>query len=177
MSCRGAESHSIRQTWSQPSRMVFDIFSLTCLVLFTRRSTILSKLCKDPQSGGLLFLIGLVWLYPVIRPIARPTVTQPYDMFTIQLLFLGSSILQIGGLLRDCTVFSTSYPPPFTIFALSTQTSLQSSDCYISYLACLSQLPTTSSVRLRSCVSPSTPLTMANFRQGRSATLEDCTSL
>ena len=103
----------------QASSMMFDIFSLTCLVLFTRRSTILSKPCKDPQSGGLLFLIGLVWLYTVIRPIARPTVTQPYDMFSIQLLFLGFFILQIGALLQDCTVFSTSYPPPFTILALS----------------------------------------------------------
>ena len=59
----------------------------------------------------------------------------------------------------------------------SPQTSLQSSDCYVSYSACPSQLTTTSSVSLRSCVSPLTPLTMAKFRQGRSVTLEDCTSL
>ena len=98
-------------------------------------------------------------------------------MFIIYLLFLGSSIFQTGGLLQDGAVFSTSYPSPFTILALSPQTSLQSSDCYISYLACLSQLTTTSSVRLRSCVIPLTPLTMANFRQGRSVTLEDCASL
>ena len=64
------------------------------------------------------FLIGLVWLYTVIRPIARLTVTQPYDMF-IYLLFLGSSICQIGELLQDCTVFSTPYLPPFAILALS----------------------------------------------------------
>ena len=103
--------------------------------------------------------------------------TPPFDAFIIHLLFLSSSILLIGGLLQDCTVFSTSYPLLFTILALSPQTSLQSLDCYISYLACLSQIPTTSSVRLRSRASPLTPLTMANFRQGRSVTLEDWTSL
>ena len=55
-------------------------------------------------------------------------------------------------------------------FSPSPQPPLQSSDCHISYLACLSQLTTTSLVCLRSCGSPLTPLTMANFRQGRSVT-------
>ena len=84
--------------------------SLTCLVLFTRPLTILSKPGNDRQSGVLLCFIGLVWLHTLIRPIACPTATPPYDMFTIYLLFLGSSIPQICGLLQDCTVFSTSYP-------------------------------------------------------------------
>ncbi|KIJ98834.1 hypothetical protein K443DRAFT_193728 [Laccaria amethystina LaAM-08-1] len=77
------------------------------------------SLYKDPQNDILLFLIALVWLYTVIRPIARPTATPTYDLFTIYLLLFGSSILQIGSLLYDHTVFSIPYPPPLTIFALS----------------------------------------------------------
>ncbi|KIJ93017.1 hypothetical protein K443DRAFT_13177 [Laccaria amethystina LaAM-08-1] len=66
-----------------------------------------------------LFLIALVLLYTVIRSIARPTATPSYDIFTIYPLFLGSSILQIGGLLYDYTVFSTPYLPPLIILAVS----------------------------------------------------------
>jgi hypothetical protein len=81
-------------------------------------------LYKDPQNDVLPFLIALVWLYTVIRPIARPMATPPYDLFTIYFLLFGSSILQIGGLLP--------------------QTSLQSSECYISHSSCLSQFLATS---------------------------------
>jgi hypothetical protein len=77
------------------------------------------SLYKDPKNDILPFLIAIVWLYTVIRPIARPTATPPHDLFTIYLLLFGSSILQIGGLLYDHTVFSIPYPPPLTIFALS----------------------------------------------------------
>jgi hypothetical protein len=38
---------------------------------------------------------------------------------TIYLLFLGSSILQIGRLLYDYTIFSTPYPPSSIILAIS----------------------------------------------------------
>ncbi|KIJ90773.1 hypothetical protein K443DRAFT_686526, partial [Laccaria amethystina LaAM-08-1] len=55
----------------------------------------------------------------VIPPIVRPTATPSYDMFTIYLLPLGSSMHQIGGLLYDYTLFSTPYLPPFIILALS----------------------------------------------------------
>ncbi|KIJ93500.1 hypothetical protein K443DRAFT_12816 [Laccaria amethystina LaAM-08-1] len=78
-----------------------------------------SRYSSSRSACTLRFLIALVWLYTVIRPIARPTATPPYDIFTIYLLFLGSSILQIGRLLYDHTVFSTPYLPPFIILALS----------------------------------------------------------
>ena len=55
------------------------------------------------------FLITLVWLYTVIRSIAHPTASPTYGMFAVYLLFLGSSILQIGRLLYDHTVFSAPY--------------------------------------------------------------------
>ena len=121
------------------------------------------SLYKDPQSGVLPFFIALVWLYTVIRPIARPTATPPYDMFTIYLLFLGSAILQIGGLLYNHTVSSTPYPLPLIILALSSNL-VQSSAYYVLYSACLSQFPATSSIHLISCVIPLVPLIMANIR-------------
>ena len=77
------------------------------------------SLYKDPQNGVLPFLIAIVWLYTVVRPIARPTATPPYDVFTIYLLFFVSSVLHIGGLVYDHTVFSIPYPSPLTILALS----------------------------------------------------------
>ena len=83
-----------------------SIFLRLCLGTINFCHVFLAKRCRSLPLILFLasfILIALVWLYTVIRPIARPTATPPYDMFTIYLLFLGSSILQTGALLYDHT--------------------------------------------------------------------------
>jgi hypothetical protein len=78
--------------------------------------------------------------------------------------------------LAGCFTTTPSSPPHIRLpssFSPSPQTSLQSSACYVSYSACLSQFPATLLVHLRSCVSPLISLTMANIRQDRYVTPED----
>jgi len=63
------------------------------------------------------FLIAFSWIYAAIRPITHPTATAPYDLFTLYLIFLASSLLQIGGFLYDYGVFDTPLPPTVVLGA------------------------------------------------------------
>ena len=46
--------------------------------------------------------IAITWLYAVVRPIARPTLTPPYDLFALFLCHWTTSILLLGGLVYNC---------------------------------------------------------------------------
>lgn len=61
--------------------------------------------------GILPFFLAVAWLYPALRLIVRPTPTPPFDLFTLYLMFLVTSIIQIGGLVYDNTVSDTPLPP------------------------------------------------------------------
>ncbi|KDR78083.1 hypothetical protein GALMADRAFT_245072 [Galerina marginata CBS 339.88] len=63
-------------------------------------------------------LFAASWLYTVVRPIARPTVTAPYDTFTIYLLFFSAAILQCGGALYDHNVSGSPLPSTFSLFGM-----------------------------------------------------------
>jgi hypothetical protein len=55
------------------------------------------------------FLIAFSWVYAAIHPIAHPSATPPYDLFTLYLMLFSASLLQIGGFIFDL-IFR--YPPP-----------------------------------------------------------------
>ncbi|TFK37596.1 multidrug resistance-associated ABC transporter [Crucibulum laeve] len=65
------------------------------------------------------YLLAVTWLYTVIRPIAYPTATPPYDLFSIYLVLLSTAILQFGGALFDHNVSGFPLPPTTIVVALS----------------------------------------------------------
>jgi len=56
------------------------------------------------------FLVATGWVYTTVRPIARPPVTVPFDMYILYLLFLATSVLQIGGYIYEYGVLGTADP-------------------------------------------------------------------
>ena len=66
------------------------------------------------------FLMGVSWLYTVIRSIMRPPVTPPYDLLCVYCLHLIDGLVQLGGIIYDNQVFGTSLPSIFSIFMLVT---------------------------------------------------------
>ena len=57
------------------------------------------------------FLVGSSWIYAAIRPIVHPAATPPYDLFALYLIYLTTSLLQIGGVIFDYSVFDIPLPP------------------------------------------------------------------
>ncbi|TFK37295.1 multidrug resistance-associated ABC transporter [Crucibulum laeve] len=68
--------------------------------------------------GG-AYLLAIIWLYTVIRPIVHPTATPPYDLFIIYLVLLVIGILYFGGVLLDHILLDSPLPQIITIVALS----------------------------------------------------------
>lgn len=65
------------------------------------------------------FLVGLAWLYTVFRAIPRPFHTPAYDLFTLYCIFFFGAILQLGGLMYDHHVVSSSWPAAWPVVALA----------------------------------------------------------
>lgn len=65
-------------------------------------------------TGALIFAVA--WLYTVIRPVARPSPTPPFDLFVIYLLVFFAGILELGGYLYDYNVYDIPLPSRF-VFA------------------------------------------------------------
>jgi len=63
------------------------------------------------------FLVAISWLYISIRPIVHAKATPPFDLFTLCLILLAASILQVGGFVIDYTVFDIPLPATFFVFA------------------------------------------------------------
>ncbi|KAF8626899.1 hypothetical protein AX15_004637 [Amanita polypyramis BW_CC] len=62
---------------------------------------------------SLPFFVAFTWLYTVSRPIVRPILTVPLDLFHVYFLLLAAAVLQLGGVIYDCIVWNT--PPPSTL--------------------------------------------------------------
>ncbi|PFH46615.1 hypothetical protein AMATHDRAFT_154310 [Amanita thiersii Skay4041] len=70
-------------------------------------------------AGGFPFLTSLSWLYTALRPIVRPVVTVPLDLFCLYSLLFSAATLQFGGVVYDYTILGSPLPPALTIIALS----------------------------------------------------------
>ena len=57
------------------------------------------------------------WVYAAIRPISHPIATAPYDLFTLYMIFLATSLLQIGGFIFDYGAFDIPLPPKIVLGA------------------------------------------------------------
>lgn len=73
---------------------------------------------ENVWDGVFSFVVAASWMYTVLRPIARPTATPPYDMFALYLAFFFTSILQLGGVIFDHSVLGVSLPSALTLTAL-----------------------------------------------------------
>jgi len=56
------------------------------------------------------FLVAISWLYISIRPMVQVAATPPFDLFTLCLILLATSILQVGGFVFDRAIFDVPLP-------------------------------------------------------------------
>lgn len=75
---------------------------------------------RDWWKGTRALVSAFTWLYTAARPIARPTVTAPGDMFTIYLVLLGGVVFELGGYLFDHNVYGIPLPNIITLGVLWT---------------------------------------------------------
>ncbi|KAF8957708.1 ABC transporter type 1, transmembrane domain-containing protein [Flammula alnicola] len=78
-------------------------------------------LYKGPSYvwGGIFsFLVAISWIYTVIRPIAHPTATPPYDLFVLYLILFATAVFQLGGVIFDRSVFGIPFPSSLAIVGL-----------------------------------------------------------
>jgi len=74
---------------------------------------------SDPWSITQPFLVAVIWLYTVVRPVANPSPTPQYDVVVLYFLQVISAALSLGGVLYDHAVFGTAFPPDIAMIALS----------------------------------------------------------
>ncbi|KAL1733355.1 hypothetical protein EV714DRAFT_246810 [Schizophyllum commune] len=68
--------------------------------------------------GGLISLIvAATWLYATVRPVMRPPITVPWDLFVLYCAHLIGAVLNIGGIIFDHDVYSTPLPSPVALTA------------------------------------------------------------
>ncbi|KAK0200579.1 hypothetical protein DFS33DRAFT_1362775 [Desarmillaria ectypa] len=79
-------------------------------------------LARHPQDiwvGIQPLLIALTWLYTVVVPVARPSPTPPFDLFTLYIVHLLSGIVLLAGALYENSVYDLPLPPVTLISAYS----------------------------------------------------------
>lgn len=76
---------------------------------------------QEPDIWSIIqpFLIALIWLYTVARPIANSSPTPQYDVVALYFFQVISSALSLGGTLYDHSVFGYPLPPKIAMIAMS----------------------------------------------------------
>jgi hypothetical protein len=92
---------------------------LACLAWLADGSFILATTTNQHWEAVQRFLLALTWLYATIRPIARPTATPPYDLFSLYLLHIAGGVLQLGGYLFEHNAAGTPLPSTVVLVGLS----------------------------------------------------------
>lgn len=62
------------------------------------------------QDSFVYLCSAIPWTYTVVRPIARPIKTVPYDLFLIYTVLLFSGALNLGEIIYDQVVFNSAAP-------------------------------------------------------------------
>jgi len=88
------------------------------LVWLTYGSYNLTNDFGTPWVKTLPFFVAFSWLYTVVRPVVRPIVTAPLDLFYVYLTLLLASVLQLGSIAYDYAVFDVPSPSTVNILAL-----------------------------------------------------------
>lgn len=72
---------------------------------------------EDLWDGLRPFLITISWLYAACRPVASPSATPPYDLFTLFILRTAFDSLTLGGELYNRTVYDKPLPSSWILVA------------------------------------------------------------
>lgn len=70
-------------------------------------------LYEEPENlwkGGRALCFSVAWLYTVVRPVAHPTPTPPFDVFGIYVCLSVATILELTGYLYDHYVYDIPLP-------------------------------------------------------------------
>jgi hypothetical protein len=70
-------------------------------------------LYEDPHNlwkGVRALSFSIAWLYTVVRPVARPTPTPPFDVFAIYVSLFIATTLELAGYLYDHNVYDVPLP-------------------------------------------------------------------
>ncbi|KAK2461323.1 hypothetical protein APHAL10511_006850 [Amanita phalloides] len=68
-----------------------------------------------PWTKSLPFFLAFSWLYTVMRPVLRPVITAPLDLFYVYFLLLAAAALQLGSIAYDYTIWDLPLPPTSTL--------------------------------------------------------------
>lgn len=66
-------------------------------------------------NSVLPFFVAFTWLYTVVRPLVRPVVTAPLDLFYIYFLLLFASLFQLGSIAYSHIVWDILLPPTIVL--------------------------------------------------------------
>ncbi|KAH9996004.1 hypothetical protein BJV77DRAFT_188085 [Russula vinacea] len=56
---------------------------------------------RDPVYVASSFVLALTWLFATVRPIVRPKLTPPYDLFTLYLIYTIFELVSLGAFFYD----------------------------------------------------------------------------
>lgn len=72
---------------------------------------------RDPVYVASSFVLALTWLFATVRPIVRPKLTPPYDLFTLYLIYTIFELVSLGAFFYDHHAYGTPLPPPLALAA------------------------------------------------------------
>jgi len=63
------------------------------------------------------FVLGLTWLFATVRPIVRPKLTPPYDLFILYIINIAFELVSLGAFAYNRHAYGTPLPPPLILTA------------------------------------------------------------
>lgn len=57
------------------------------------------------------FVLALTWLFATVRPIVRPKLTPPYELFTLYLIYTVFELVSLGAFAYNHHAYGTPLPP------------------------------------------------------------------
>ena len=68
---------------------------------------------------SLPFLLAFAWLYSLCRSVFRPSLTPPYDLFSLYCILFVGAVIQLGAVVYDHHVLDAAWPPLWVLAALT----------------------------------------------------------
>lgn len=72
---------------------------------------------SDIWGGVIPVIISLTWLYAALRPLVWPSRIAMYDLFSLYLIHIATSVLNFGGIIFDNGVYGIPLPPQLILLA------------------------------------------------------------
>ncbi|EGO28860.1 hypothetical protein SERLADRAFT_434751 [Serpula lacrymans var. lacrymans S7.9] len=73
---------------------------------------------RRAESTSPPVLIAITWFYASLRPIIWPSITPPFDLFSLYITHLMSGILLLGGVLYEAYVWDIALPSGYVIASM-----------------------------------------------------------